>query len=129
MRVLLSTIGSRGDVQPMVALAERLRECGEQVRVCAPPDFEDWINGLGIPFTPVGPLLRSTAKPGPAPRPTPEQLRQAAAGTVTAQFTAVGEAAEGCDVIVAGGALQIAAHSIAEHRGIDYVYAAYCPIS
>jgi hypothetical protein len=37
MRVLLSTIGSRGDVQPVMALASRLRECGEEVRVCAPP--------------------------------------------------------------------------------------------
>ncbi|MEO6089767.1 MAG: glycosyltransferase [Umezawaea sp.] len=129
MRVLLSTIGSRGDVQPVVALASRLRECGEEVRVCAPPDFAEWVEGLGIPFTPVGPLLRSTAKPGSAARPSPEQVRQAVAGTVAAQFAAVAEAAEGCDVVVAGGALQIAARSIAEHRGIGYVYAAYCPIS
>jgi vancomycin aglycone glucosyltransferase len=129
MRVLLSTIGSRGDVQPVVALASRLRECGEEVRVCAPPDFADWVEGLGIPFTPVGPLLRATAKPGSAVRPSPEQVRQAVAGTVAAQFAAVAEAAEGCDVVVAGGALQIAARSIAEHRGIGYVYAAYCPIS
>jgi len=40
MRVLLSTYGSRGDVEPMVALAVRLRELGAEVRVCAPPDKE-----------------------------------------------------------------------------------------
>ena len=32
MRVLLSTIGSRGDVQPLVALALELRALGQEVR-------------------------------------------------------------------------------------------------
>ena len=49
MRVLLSTIGSRGDVQPLVALALQLRALGQEVRLCVPPDFRDWIDGLGIP--------------------------------------------------------------------------------
>ena len=49
MRVLLSTIGSRGDVQPLVALALRLRALGQEVRLCVPPDFQDWISNLGIP--------------------------------------------------------------------------------
>ena len=40
MRVLLSTYGSRGDVEPVAGLAVRLRELGAQVRVCAPPDEE-----------------------------------------------------------------------------------------
>lgn len=39
MRVLLSTYGSRGDVEPMLGLAVQLRALGAQVRVCAPPNF------------------------------------------------------------------------------------------
>ncbi len=35
MRVLLSTYGSRGDVEPLVALAVRLRELGAEVRASA----------------------------------------------------------------------------------------------
>jgi len=38
VRVLLSTYRSRGDVEPMVGLAVRLRALGAEVRVCAPPD-------------------------------------------------------------------------------------------
>jgi vancomycin aglycone glucosyltransferase len=38
MRVLLSTYGSRADVEPLVGLAVRLRALGAEVRVCAPPD-------------------------------------------------------------------------------------------
>jgi vancomycin aglycone glucosyltransferase len=37
MRVLLSTYGSCGEVEPMVGLAMQLRALGTQVRVCAPP--------------------------------------------------------------------------------------------
>ena len=40
MRVVLATYGSRGDVEPMVALAVQLRALGAEVRVCAPPDEE-----------------------------------------------------------------------------------------
>jgi vancomycin aglycone glucosyltransferase len=39
MRVLLSTIGSRGDVQPLIALAMQLRVLGHDVHLCVPPDF------------------------------------------------------------------------------------------
>ena len=40
MRVLLSTYGSRGDVEPLVALAVQVRALGADVRMCAPPDQE-----------------------------------------------------------------------------------------
>ncbi|WP_445030169.1 hypothetical protein [Streptomyces sp. SAS_270] len=38
MRVLLSAYGSRGDVEPLVGPAMRLREVGAEVPVCVPPD-------------------------------------------------------------------------------------------
>ena len=62
MRILLSTIGSRGDVQPLVALASELEALGEDVHLCVPPDFRAWIEGLGMAVTPIGPEVRSTGK-------------------------------------------------------------------
>lgn len=55
MRVLLSTYGSRGDVEPLVGLAARLRELGTEVRMCAPPDedFAQRLAGVGVPLVPV----------------------------------------------------------------------------
>ncbi|MBN6039543.1 glycosyltransferase [Amycolatopsis sp. 195334CR] len=130
MRILLSTIGSRGDVQPMLALAVALRELGREARLCAPPDFRASAENLGIPFTPVGPELRSTAKAAvPVTEVSPEVRRKMIEGTVTAQFEAITEAAEGCDTIVAGGALQVAARSVAERLGLAYSYSSYCPIT
>ena len=47
MRVLLSTYDSRGGVEPLVALAVRLRELGAEVRVCAPPDCAQRLAEVG----------------------------------------------------------------------------------
>jgi vancomycin aglycone glucosyltransferase len=41
MRILLSTIGSRGDVQPLVALALQLKALGQEVHLCVPADFRE----------------------------------------------------------------------------------------
>jgi vancomycin aglycone glucosyltransferase len=84
MRVLLSTgIGSRGDVQPLVALAARLRAAGHEARLCVPPDFRDFTEGLGFPVTPIGPWLRKPGSSGPqrvtqpqAPQPREPQPRE-----------------------------------------------------
>jgi vancomycin aglycone glucosyltransferase len=128
MRILLSTIGSRGDVQPLVALAFELQALGEDVHLCVPPDFRGWIEGLGMAVTPIGPEVRSTGKPSPsAARITPEQRRQMIEGTVAEQFETIAAAAQGRDVIVGATAIQIAAPSIAELMGIPYVFTAYCP--
>lgn len=131
MRVLLSTIGSRGDVQPLVALALQLRALDQQVGLCIPPDFRDWIAGLGLPVIPIGPEVRNAGRARRAATtaaPSPEQRRQLAEATVATQFETITAAAQHCDVIVAATALQIAAPSVAEKMGIPYIFAGYCPI-
>ena len=52
MRVLLSTYDSRGGVEPLAALAVRLREPGAEVRVCAPPDCAERLAEVGVPLVP-----------------------------------------------------------------------------
>ncbi|QUQ62426.1 glycosyltransferase [Kutzneria sp. CA-103260] len=130
MRVLLSTIGSRGDVQPVAALALRLREIGHEARLCAPPDFREWIEGLGIDFVPLGPEVRPATKPDSEVRrlgATPEGRKQLMEGTVATQFETLLPAADGCDVVLGWSALQLAAPSVAEKLGIRHVYAVFCP--
>ena len=134
MRILFSTIGSRGDVQHLVALASHLKALGHEVRVCAPPDFREWIESLGIPVTPVGPEVRRFAASRPTPtqpqKPlTAEQRRQMAEATVATQFETLTSAAQECDVIVAATALEVAARSVAEKMEIPYVFVAYAPVT
>jgi vancomycin aglycone glucosyltransferase len=133
MRILFSTIGSRGDVQPVVALASHLKALGHEVRVCVPPDFREWIESLGISVTPIGPEVRRFAASRPtAMQPqkslTAEQRRQMIEATVATQFETLTPAAQDCDVIVAATALQVAARSVAEKIGIPYVFVAYAPV-
>jgi len=131
MRVLLSTIGSRGDVQPLVALGAELRRQGHAVRLCTPPDFQDWIEGLGLEMTPIGPPVSGAVPRRPVATSAPisgDDRRRMAEATVGTQFETIAAAASDCDVIVAATALQIAARSVAEMRGIPYVFAAYCPV-
>jgi vancomycin aglycone glucosyltransferase len=131
MRALLSTIGSRGDVQPLVALGLALRALGQEVRLCVPPDFREWISGLGLSVVPIGPEVRqaaAAAHAAAAAPPSADAKRRMVEGTVATQFETIGAAAEDCDVMVAATALQVAARSVAERRGIRYVFAAYAPI-
>lgn len=129
MRILLSTIGSRGDVQPLVALALEIRTLGHDARLCVPPDFREWIEALGFAVIPIGPEVRkfTASTAGPMTPPTAEQRRQMIESTVATQFDTIGRAAEGCDIIVAASALQVAARSIADTRRIPYVFVAYSP--
>ena len=103
MRVLLSTYGSRGDVEPMVGLVVRLRALGAEVRVCAPPDFAELLARVGVPLVPVGQPVRplvSRATP-----PSAADLPRRAAELVAAQFDTVAAVAEGCDALVATGVM------------------------
>jgi vancomycin aglycone glucosyltransferase len=106
MRVVLSTYGSRGDVEPMTGLALRLRALGAEVRVCAPPDFAEPLEGLGFPLTPVGWPIRALATgavTGRAPRTLPEIAADLTAMSYQAVTTAAGAGAAGDGVAPAGG--------------------------
>jgi UDP:flavonoid glycosyltransferase YjiC (YdhE family) len=54
MRIVLATVGSRGDVQPMLAIAQVLRARGHVPVVAAPVNFENWIRSAGFEFAPLG---------------------------------------------------------------------------
>ncbi|HTI26964.1 MAG TPA: glycosyltransferase, partial [Kutzneria sp.] len=121
MRVVLLTYGSRGDVEPIVALAAKLRELGSEAVVCAPPDeeFVTLMDRADVPHVPLGPSVRdlmSVAEPDPF---------GLAAGLVDARFDILAKTAEGADAIVAAGLMPAGARTVAEQLGIRYVFAAY----
>jgi UDP:flavonoid glycosyltransferase YjiC (YdhE family) len=54
MRIVLATSGSRGDVQPMIALSLGLINAGHDVRLVGPPEKKQWAEALGCPYTGLG---------------------------------------------------------------------------
>lgn len=48
--IVLLTIGSRGDVQPYIALGKKLIKEGHNVKIVTHAEFEDWIVSHGISF-------------------------------------------------------------------------------
>lgn len=131
MRILLSTYGSRGDVQPLAALAARLEALGVEAVVCAPADAEfiALLERAGVELAPAFSPVRQWVTEAMAD-PTAVDLPTRAARIVAAQYEAIGAAAEGCDAVLAAGLFPstAAARAVAEVRGLPYVYATFCPI-
>jgi vancomycin aglycone glucosyltransferase len=128
MRVLLSTYGGRGDVEPLVGLAARLRALGAEVRVCAPPDWAERLAAVGVPLVPLGVPVRQLL--AGATRPSVADVPRIQAELIAEQFDKLPAVAEDCDALIATGLFPVAAsaQSVAEKLGIRYVFAAYCPI-
>src|SRR5579862_5311678 len=133
MRALLVAVGTRGDVQPALALALELRTLGHAVRMCISPNFVDWAKSLKLEAVPMGIEMRMPGRrAGSSPALTPEELRrlrESMPDLITDQFEVIRTAADGCDVIVGANAHQYAAPSIAERAGIGCVTAVYAPVS
>ncbi len=65
MRVVIPTIGSRGDVQPFIALAQGMRRAGHGVTLASHPVMEALVESHGVEFRPIGPdidLARKVAE-------------------------------------------------------------------
>ena len=117
MQVLLTTWGGRGDVEPMVGLAERLRARGAQVRLCVPRD-EDLLarsRESGAEVTPLGPAGKELMRRDPPP-----SIPETAAILLREQVEVLPGLLEGCDAAVVTGALPAAAGALsaAEAAGV-----------
>lgn len=125
MQVLLTTWGSRGDVEPLAGLAVALRELGVEARVCAPPDgeFATLLARVGVPLVPLGPTVRSVVA-GPKP-PTTEDAFRLAPRLVAARFDTLTAAARDCDALLATGLMPAGARDVAEKLGIRCVLACF----
>ncbi|GHH45074.1 glycosyl transferase [Lentzea cavernae] len=122
---MLAGYGSRGDVEPLIALAVALRELGADVRVCVPPDeeFVARLDAFGVPLVPFGQSVRelvTSARPDPA---------TVAAALVGEWFGPVAAAAEGADVLMATGLMPAGARSVADHLGLRYSLAMFHDVS
>lgn len=57
MRIFIPTIGSRGDVQTFIALAQGLSRAGHAVTLASHPVMRSLVEAHGVTFAPIGPDL------------------------------------------------------------------------
>ena len=128
MRIVLTTCGSRGDVQPMIALTLAIKAAGHDALLAGPPEKAAWADRIGCPYAPLGGDLTAfidTLDGVQAPVDVLRLNRQFRR-EVNAQFKTIPEIIGGADLVVGSSAI-FALSSIAEHKKITYRYIAFTP--
>jgi len=128
MKIVLATFGSRGDVQPMLALALALKSAGHDVLLAAPPEKAQWAEQLRCSFHPLGgdvtafiDGMRDAHSPHSALRFI-SYLRK----EMISQFDIFPKIIAGADLVVCSS-LVFALSTVAESMGIGYRYIAFTP--
>lgn len=131
MRLTVLTVGSRGDVQPFLALGTTLVSAGHEVTIATHPKYEPLVSAAGLPFAALaegriseGPSTREGARwASSSSRHLPSWvgfLRDAQ--SVARRRLADGLlAGQGADAILAGDLATVLGWQVAEHHGCPLV--------
>lgn len=128
MKALVAGVGSRGDLQPLVALAVRLRDAGHEVRIAGSEAGIPLAADHGLQLLSLGPDLGARIAADDDFRDRPlgslRKLIGIIRGTTDEQFAVLEPHAAWADVLVAGGMVP-AAQVLAEHARIPLRIACY----
>ena len=128
MKIVLATFGSRGDVQPMIALSLALQSAGHDVLLAGPPEKASWIKEMGCRFHPLGKDVTAFIDS----MENAHSIRAAARfirflrTEIDAQFDSIPHIISGADLVI-GASLVFSLSSIAEAMGIKYRFIAFAP--
>ncbi len=123
MNVLIAAVGTRGDVQPAVALALGLSAHGHRVRFAVPPNFQAWVESLGLEVIPIGFDVEDfIGHIGYRALKGTRRLR----GQTQVQFDALDEVASEVDLLV-GTSVFAAGPTLAERHRIPYRHVGFGP--
>ncbi len=136
MRITIIAPGSRGDVQPYVALGKGLKEAGHTIRVLATQDFQSLITAYGLNFVTMGDSVEMRAQSQMQDIAERGNLLQILASTgrgaqLLAQQSAVNglAACQGADLIVAGLGGLFVGLALSEKLGIPFLQAHLMPFT
>ena len=128
MKIVLTTVGSRGDIQPVLALSILLQDAGHDVIVAGPPENRGWVESRSIRFYQVGSDFMAFVARFPdvhSPRHARAILRFLKREALC-QFETYPALFKGADVVLAAS-LSFAAPSVCEKMGIPYWFIVFCP--
>ena len=127
MRILLAVYGTRGDIQPLIALAVALQARSHSVCFLVPSNSVQWVRARGFACESNGvdveAEVRSIESETWAMR---RYVRRMGDEIVPRLFDAVSRAVVDVDLVVSSG-VSLVEQSVAEARGILHVFALFCP--
>jgi len=134
MKIALLTLGTRGDVQPFIALGKALKKRGHNVVLGAPENFRSWIEDHGLAYRSIGVDMQDFVQSLEARKvmagsafAMARMWRQTIVPLTRRSLDAIWETARDADVIVyhpkTAGAVDVA-----EATGAALFYAAPFPI-
>jgi len=135
MQVTLIAAGSRGDVQPYIALGVGLKRAGHAVRVLASPDFRELITAHELTFFDMGGSIQSVAQgmegllEGGNLLKILASMGPAAERLVSEAVVSGIAACQGSDVIIAGLGGLFVGQAMSEKLGIAFVPAYLYPFT
>jgi vancomycin aglycone glucosyltransferase len=130
MKIACVILGTRGDVQPMVALSEGLMKNGHEVIICAPPENEELARRYNCKFFAFGPGIKKEI------RDNPEKQKGGVAVTISPkegkkltmdQMCLLPEIIKGVDLVLGVGIVP-GIHTAADIVKAHYRMVAFYPI-
>ncbi len=130
MKIACVILGTRGDVQPMVALADGLIKKGHEVTICAPPENEELAGRINCQFAAFGPGIMKVV------RDAPEKQKGGVAVTISPregkklisdQINLLPEIIKGVDLVLGAG-IVMGVHTAADILNVPYRYIIFYPI-
>ncbi len=128
MRIILATSGSRGDVQPMIALSLGLIDAGHDVKLVGPPEKKQWAQELGCPYTGLGQDVTAFLDTieNPISISTGLAFVRYVRNEIHTQFEKLPQLVKNADLVI-GSSLMFALSSLSELLKIKYRYVAFTP--
>ncbi|TDV47973.1 glycosyltransferase [Actinophytocola oryzae] len=120
MRLTMLTFGTRGDVQPLVALGVTLRARGHDVAIGTAPSFAGLVAGAGLDFRPVEPPsgmredlftqpgMNAAIRKGPSFVRTVRSVTPPTDDEIVTMFTGMAQATADADLVVTAPVTHIA---------------------
>lgn len=132
-RIVLTTMGSLGDLHPKLALALELRRRGHDTVVCTWAGYQEKVEALGLAFFPLRPnvdptdreLLRKTMDSRTGPEMV---IRNIMFPSLNEMYEDLVTACDGSDLIVSGE-IVYAVPSLVEKTGIKWCSTSLAPLT
>jgi sterol 3beta-glucosyltransferase len=135
MQITIIAPGSRGDVQPYVALGKGLKDAGHSVRILTAQDFQELVTIYGLDFFDMGGSMQTVAQNMQVLLEQGNFLKilasmgQAAQSLVSQASRSGLVACQGSDLIIAGLGGLFVGLALSEKLSIPFIQAYYFPFT